>query len=130
MTDVERFPADSPGRPRSYSQAVRTGSLIVTAGHLGADPDGSAGIEDQTRTALTRLVETIERAGGRRETILRVNAYLASIEDFDAFDEVYRDIIGLETRPARTTVQIGRFKHPYLVEVDAIAIIDDAQPQP
>lgn len=125
MVEVERFAADPSDRPRSYSQAVRAGSLIVTAGHLGAAPGETAGIEDQTRTALTQLLATVERAGDDRETSLRINAYL---EDFEAFDEVYRDIIGLQ-RPARTTVQIGGFKPPYLVEVDAIALaIDEPSP--
>ncbi len=93
----------------------------MTAGHLGAESESSGGIEGQTRTALRDLLKTVERAGGTRETILRINAYLAEIDDFEAFDRVYRDLIGLAARPARTTVQIGGFKAPYLVEVDAIA---------
>jgi 2-iminobutanoate/2-iminopropanoate deaminase len=127
MAEIDRFAADPPGRVRSYSQAVRAGSLIITAGHLGAAPGESRGIEEQTRTALTQLLATVERAGGRADTILRINAYLATIDDFQAFDGVYREVIGLEKRPARTRVQIGGFKAPYLVEVDAIAAaLDDA----
>lgn len=121
MAEIQRFASDPPERPRSYSQAVRYGTLIITAGHLGTAPGEAATIEQQTRSALTQLLATVEQAGGSAETILRVNAYLATIDDFEAFDDVYRDVIGLEKRPTRTTVEIGCFKPPYLVEVDAIA---------
>jgi 2-iminobutanoate/2-iminopropanoate deaminase len=122
MIEIERFAADPPERPRSYSQAVRYGSLIITAGHLAAQPEGEASIVEQTRSALSQLLATVERAGGSGESILRINAYLATMDDFEAYDGVYREVIGLDERPTRTTVQIGGFKPPYLVEVDAIAV--------
>lgn len=129
MAEIERFAADPPKRPRSYSQAVRYGWLIVTAGHLGAAPEMEASIEEQTRSALTELLASVERAGGSAESILRINAYVATMDDFEVYDQVYREVIGLGKRPTRTTVQIGGFKPPYLVEVDAIAVALDEQPQ-
>jgi 2-iminobutanoate/2-iminopropanoate deaminase len=128
MVQIERFAADAPERPRSYSQAVRYGSLIITAGHLAAQPEIEVSIEEQTRSALRELLATVERAGGSAGSILRINAYLGTMDDFDAYDGVYREVIGLEERPTRTTVQIGGFKVPYLVEVDAIAVALDNSP--
>jgi len=125
MIHIERFVDDAPERRRSYSQAVRYGSLIVTAGHLGAQPGVEASIEEQTHRALTGLVATVERAGGSAASILRINGYLATMDDFAAYDRVYREVIGLEERPTRTTVQVGGFKPPCLVEVDAIAVALD-----
>jgi 2-iminobutanoate/2-iminopropanoate deaminase len=125
MTQIERFASDPPERPRSYSQAVRHGSLIITAGHLGTEPEIEASVEEQTRNALRQLLATVERSGGSAQSILRINAYLATMDDFEAYDRVYREVIGLDERPTRTTVQIGGFKSPYLVEVDAIAVAPD-----
>jgi len=106
----------------SYSQAVRGGDLIVTSGHLGAEPGGeSVPFAVQAERALTSLLETITTAGGSPGTILRINGYLADLDDFPAYNEVYRRIV-VAPRPARTTVQIARFFEPTLVEVDAIAL--------
>ena len=77
---------------------------------------------------MRELLATVERAGGSAGSILRINAYLGTMDDFDAYDGVYREVIGLEERPTRTTVQIGGFKVPYLVEVDAIAVALDNSP--
>lgn len=127
MHQIERFATDVPGRPRSYSQAIRYGSLIITAGHLTARPEVDVSIEDQTRNALRALLATVERAGGNAGSILRINAYLAAMDDFEAYDAVYREVIGLDERPTRTTVQVAGFKPPYLVEVDAIAVAVDSR---
>jgi len=78
MVQIERFAADAPERPRSYSQAVRYGSLIITAGHLAAQPEIEVSIEEQTRSALRELLATVERAGGSAGSILRINAYLGT----------------------------------------------------
>jgi 2-iminobutanoate/2-iminopropanoate deaminase len=110
------------GNPRSYSQAVRIGDMIFTAGQLGAEPGGDpVDFSTQTETALRRLITVVENAGGSLATILKVNCYLRSIDDFEEFDAIYRRTIPLEPKPARTTVQIGGFIGPLLIEIDAVA---------
>jgi 2-iminobutanoate/2-iminopropanoate deaminase len=111
------------GNPGSYSQSVRGGGVIVTCGQLGADPGGpDVPFEIQARTALERMVAAVEAAGGSAETIIKVNAYLQTLDDFPAFDAVYREVLRLDAMPARTTVEIARFFAPTLVEVDALAV--------
>ena len=108
----------------SYSQAIRVGDLIFTCGQLGADPAGPpVDFVTQAETALRRLVGAVEAAGGSVETIVKVNGYLASMDDFPAYDAAYRVIIGVAPKPVRTTVQIGGFVAPLLVEVDAVAVV-------
>jgi 2-iminobutanoate/2-iminopropanoate deaminase len=122
MTGLEHFQADW-GNPASYSQAVRAGNVIVTCGQLGAEPGGPpVAFETQAETALSRLLAVIEAAGGGVDTILRINCYLASMNDFPAYDRIYRSLIDVDPKPTRTTVQIGGFVAPLLVEVDAIAV--------
>jgi enamine deaminase RidA (YjgF/YER057c/UK114 family) len=111
------------GRPQSYSSAVSDGTTIYTAGQLGAVPGGPAvSFADQAEAVLTRLVQVIEAAGGGVETIVKVNAYLASMGDFAEYDEIYRRVINTSPMPARTTVQVGAFIPPLLIELDAIAL--------
>jgi 2-iminobutanoate/2-iminopropanoate deaminase len=119
---IEHFETDW-GNPSSYSQAVTDGNLIFVCGQLGvAAGDAPEPFEEQARTALRRLVGCVRQAGGDVDTILKVNGYLADMADFRVYDRIYREVIGVEPKPARTTVQIGGFEPPILVEVDAIAL--------
>ena len=119
---LEHFQAEW-GNRASYSAAVRAGDLIVTCGQLGAEPGGPpVDFATQAETALRRLVAVVEQAGGGVETILRINGYLASMNDFASYDRIYRQVIGVDPKPTRTTVQLGGFVAPLLVEVDAIAL--------
>ena len=115
------------GLPRSYSCAVSCAGMIFTSGHLGAEPGGDpVPFEAQARTALERVRATIAEAGGRANTIIKVNAYLATMSDFAEWDEIYRSMIPADGLPARTSVEIGGFVEPLLLEVDAIAFRDMA----
>lgn len=111
------------GNPTSYSAAVRAGDMIFTAGHIGV-PVGAEPMEfrAQAAEALRSPIAAVEAAGGGIETIIKVNGYLADLDDFPAYDEIYRSIVGIDPKPARTTVQIVRFPPPILVEVDAVAL--------
>lgn len=114
------------GNPSSYSQAVRGGALILTCGQLGAEAGGqSVPFEIQARTALERLLYVVEEAGGGVETILKVNGYLADLADFHAYDRIFRELMDVTPKPARTTVQIAAFPPPILLEVDALAMTRD-----
>jgi 2-iminobutanoate/2-iminopropanoate deaminase len=110
------------GNPRSYSQAVRLGDMIFTAGQLGPESGGApVDFSTQAETALRRLIAVVEDAGGSLETLLNVNCYLRTIADSEAFNAIYRRIISFEPKPARTTVQIGGIIDSLLIEVDAAA---------
>lgn len=114
------------GNPASYSQAVTDGNLIFVCGQLGVAPgDPPTPFEEQARTALGRLLISVERAGGSVETILKISGYLADLADFPVYDRVYRELVAVDPKPARTTVQIGAFAPPILIEVDAIALRRD-----
>jgi 2-iminobutanoate/2-iminopropanoate deaminase len=111
------------GNPGSYSQATCAGDLIFTCGQLGVAPgEPDTPFEVQARLALERMVAVVCEAGGSVETIVKVSGFLADLGDFPAYDRLYREIIGVNPKPARTTVQIAAFVAPILVEVDAIAL--------
>ena len=68
------------------------------------------------------LVAMFWAAGGGGESIVALGGRLPAIADFPVYDSLYREIIGVTPKPARTTVRIAVFVSPNLVEVDAIAI--------
>lgn len=111
-----------PGASPSYSAAVARGDLIVTSGHLGAEPGGApVPFGRQAERALDALTATVSRLGGSAETILKINAYLADMADFPEWDRIWRERLPLDPMPARTSVQVGGFIDPLLVELDCVA---------
>ncbi len=109
---------------RRYSSSVRHNGFIFTSGHLGtvsgAEPTSFA---EQLRVALEGVFAAVEALGGDRGTILKVNGYLAHLEDFPEYHRIYAEIFAGTPLPARTTVQIGGFQPPILVELDAVAAL-------
>lgn len=113
-------------RPPSerYSAATIGAGLIVTCGQTGvAARQDAVPIADQAERALRRLIAVVEEAGGRLDSILRINGYLADVGLFDAYDAAYRSVITTDPKPARTTVVVAAFKPPILVEVEALALV-------
>jgi len=122
--ELEHFQSEW-GDPERCSAAVRAGDLIWTCGQLGTVPGADAiDFATEVETALRQLLAVVEDAGGNLETIVKINAYIADIDDFPVYDRVYRAVIMRQPMPPRTTVQIGRFLPPIRVEVDAVAVVN------
>lgn len=114
---------DGVARPQApYSPVVVGGGLAYTAGQVGFDENGDlvpGGIEAQTRRALENLTSCLRAAGCGRTDVLKVNAYLADLADFEEFNAVYRGFFA-EPFPARTTVGVA-LPSGLLVEIEATA---------
>lgn len=109
-----------------YSHAARAGQLVFTCGLAPVDPETGTilgGVEEQTRRVLRHLELVLEEAGTSLENVVKVTAYLADIDEFAAYNEVYAEFFPENARPPRTTVQVGRFKGEMRVEIDAIAVV-------
>lgn len=110
-----------------YAQAIRVGNLVFTSGQIPLDPETgqlvSGGIEQQTQRVLENLKAVLEAAGTSLERVVRTTCFLANLDDFPAFNQVYARYFG-EHPPARTTVQAARLPAGALVEVDCIAVVE------
>jgi 2-iminobutanoate/2-iminopropanoate deaminase len=119
----DAFFPDDIARPRlPYSPVVRDGDRIYTAGQVAFDPSGvivPGGIAEQTAQVLRNLEACLRAAGASLGDVLKVNVFLADLADFDAFNDVYREMFD-EPYPARTTVQAG-LPQGILIEVEAVA---------
>ena len=84
-----------------------------------------AGIRAQTRQVIGNLAAVLEAAGMTLNDVVKVTAHLADLAMFDEFNLVYAKCFQ-PPYPARTTV--GSQLRGILVEVDAIAVQRDHQP--
>lgn len=111
----------------SYSPALKAGPWIFVSGQGPISPAGEVvdgDVETQVRLTLDNVQRLIEAAGGRMNQVVKCTCYLADINDFDAFDSVYRSYFPAPL-PARTTVEAGL--QGIKVEIDATAWLGDAE---
>jgi 2-iminobutanoate/2-iminopropanoate deaminase len=105
-----------------YSPVVVSGDTVYTAGQTGVDGDGKlveGGVAAQTRQTLENVRTCVEAAGCTLDDVVKVNAYLADLDDFPAYNEVYLDFFS-KPYPARTSVQAG-LPSGVLIEIEAVA---------
>ena len=117
--------AAAPGG--AYSQAMRVDNLVFVAGQGPFDPVTGAivgtSIEEQTEQTLANLEAILREAGCGLADLVKVNAYLHELGDFDRYDAIYRARVP-DPRPVRTTV--GAVLGGELIELDAVAAIPPA----
>jgi 2-iminobutanoate/2-iminopropanoate deaminase len=110
-----------PTPPLSPSRTV--GDLVFLSGIVPRDPLTGAtvtgDVTEQSHAVLSILRNNLIAAGSSLADVQRVGVYLADLDDFDAFNEVYRMYFS-EPFPARTA--IGAALRGIRVEVDAIAV--------
>jgi 2-iminobutanoate/2-iminopropanoate deaminase len=74
------------------SEAVRAGDFLFVSGMCGFDDNGSivkGGVGAETDRIMKDLIDVLARADTDLSRIAKVNVYLTSADDFDAFNAVY-----------------------------------------
>jgi 2-iminobutanoate/2-iminopropanoate deaminase len=126
MSKRELLVVPGIGNPQWYSGASRFGDLIWTAGQVPARADGSMpdDFAEQVTVTIDNLERTLAHAGASLDTLLKVNTYLASLDDFDAYNRIYAQRLGEHGLPPRTTVEVARFPAPMRIEIEAVAHVE------
>jgi 2-iminobutanoate/2-iminopropanoate deaminase len=111
-----------------YSQGIKAGDFVFTAGQAGVDPATGklveGGIGEQTRQVLKNIQAILEAAGTSLERVVKVGVFLQDMADFQAMNAVYAEFFPPDKNPpARTTVQAAKLPLGALVEIDAVALI-------
>ena len=131
MTTAVRTQVETNGAPGAigpYSQAIRSGELVFTAGQVGADPGSGAladGVAAQTDRALRNLAAVLDAAGSSLDRVVKTTIFLVDVADFATVNEVYASHFSAPY-PARSTVTVKALPKDALVEIEAIAIAPDA----
>jgi 2-iminobutanoate/2-iminopropanoate deaminase len=108
-----------------YSQAIRVGDFIYTAGQVPIVPatgDLIAGdIEAQTRQALNNLKAVLEAAGSGLDKVVKTTVFMTNLGDFARMNGVYAEFFPSQP-PARSTVQVAALPKGAMVEIECVAI--------
>ena len=125
---IKKISTNDAGQPGGwYSQAFKVGDIIYTAGVFGNDPESNQLVEPgniaaQTRQIMKNLKAILEAAGSDIEHIFKTLVFVADINKFAEFNEVYKEYFQNDP-PARSTIQVGKFNNGMEIEIEVIATV-------
>ena len=108
------------------------GRTVWVGGQIGWNGDQvfeTSDFGEQTRQALSNIVEVLREAGGRPEHIVRLTWYVTDKKEYLAslkgIGDAYRSVLGKHF-PAMTMVQVADLiEDEAKVEIEATAVIPD-----
>jgi 2-iminobutanoate/2-iminopropanoate deaminase len=109
-----------------YSQAVRAGGFLFVSGQIPLSPEGNlveGDIRAQTERVMENLKAILEAAGSGLHRVVQTTCFLADMEDFPAFNEVYARYFS-PPDPARATVAVKALPRGVRVEVACVALAE------
>ena len=122
VVESSRVPRIGP-----YSQAIRVGNLVFTAGQPGIDPASGVVVGDtfeaQARQALANLAAVLEDAGSRLARVVKVTCFVADAAAFPTLNALFAEFFP-DGPPVRST-PIVQLPRGLLFSIDAIAVVDD-----
>lgn len=113
----------APAAVGPYSQAVVSGGMVYTSGQIAINPATNTveatDIQAQTEQVMQNLGAVLDAAGSSFDRAVKTTCFLADMNDFAAFNEIYgKYFTGL---PARSCVAVKTLPKNVLVEVEVIA---------
>jgi 2-iminobutanoate/2-iminopropanoate deaminase len=122
---VETSEAPLPGG--HYSQAIVANGFVFVAGQLPIKPgtrnEIPAGIDAQTRQALSNVDAILRAASSSLDRVVSVTVYVTDIANWPEVNRVYAEVLG-KHRPARVVAVSPQLHFGSLVEIQAVAVTE------
>ncbi|KAM9876187.1 protein hmf1 [Verticillium dahliae] len=128
---VNVYTKDAPFHYALQSQAVKTPTAIYLSGSIPLTADGKfveGTIAEKTRQCILNLKAIVEEAGSSVEKIVKVNIFLADMDNFAEMNSEYEK--WFSHKPARSCVAVKTLPKNVDVEIEAIALPADTQSHP
>ena len=119
----------APSAIGPYSQAIVSGGLVFTSGQIPIDPSSGkiaeGGIEEQARQALENISAVLTASGCGLDDVVKTTCFLKNMSDFAIFNSVYEKYF--TGKPARSCVEVSALPKGALVEIEAIASMENSK---
>lgn len=116
--------ADAPPAIGPYSQAIKAGGFLFTAGQVALVRDSGklaeGGIEAQTEQVIKNLQAVLAAQKLDLSAVVKTTVFLSDMSNFAKMNEVYGKYFK-SNPPARSTVEVSKLPKDGLVEIEVVA---------
>ncbi len=116
----------APAAIGPYVQAKIVGDFLFASGQVPLSPETGevvgTTIQEQTEQVLKNIAAILTEAGTDFDHVVKTTCFLADMNDFVPFNEVYATAFSAEF-PARSAVEVARLPRDVKVEVEVIAYL-------
>ncbi len=113
----------APAAIGPYSQGIITGNLLFASGQIPINPANGeiegTDIVAQAEQVMKNIGALLDAAGTDYTRVVKTSCFLADMNDFAAFNEVYAKYF--TEKPARSCVAVKTLPKNVLCEVEVIA---------
>lgn len=117
------YTENAPAAIGPYSQGIVSGGFAFTSGQIPVDPKTGeitgADVTAQAEQVMANLGAVLQAAGSDFSRVVKATCFLASMDDFAAFNAVYGKY--MTGKPARSCVAVKTLPKNVLCEVECIA---------
>lgn len=115
---------NAPAAIGPYSQGMVTGNLVFCSGQIPVVPatgEIPEGITAQAEQSCKNVGAVLAAAGCGYENVVKTTCFIADMNDFAAFNEVYAKYF--VSKPARSCCAVKTLPKNVLCEIEAIAVL-------
>ncbi|WP_157931385.1 Rid family hydrolase [Mycobacteroides abscessus] len=125
---IKRLAQDDPWEVAyGYTKAVTAGPWVLVSGHTSFDAEDTVG---QARAAFRDVLATAQRAGAKREHVVRTRIFYTDAEHTDAIAATFKEVFGSDHPPAATMVRVAGLMLPqFKVEIELEAYLGGITPE-
>lgn len=117
--------SNAPAAIGPYSQGIIAGDFLYSSGQIALDPATGEVVGQDIKTQATQVMKNLAAILKEAETdfnkVVKTTCFLADMNDFAAFNEVYGAYF--TGKPARSCVAVKTLPKNVLCEVEVIAYL-------
>ncbi len=134
MTKQAVTTTGAPQPAHTFSQGVRKGPLLQVSGQGPVDPESNeylfpGDVATQTTRTLQNVEAILTAGGATFDDVVMLRVFLTTRDDFAAMNDAYGEYLTTRVAsgilPSRTTVMVELPRPEMLVEIDALAVVED-----
>jgi enamine deaminase RidA (YjgF/YER057c/UK114 family) len=112
-----------------YSRAIRIGNQVEISGTVAVNDQnevqGEGNVYEQTKYILKKIISYVEKAGGKKEDIIRTRIFVVDISKWEEIGRAHGEFFA-DVRPVTSMIEIkSLISKEYLVEIEASALIPE-----
>jgi len=121
---------DMPKSNLPFNHVVKAGNTLYLTSQLSCNLITGeilvGSIQEQTRNAMENIKYLLENANSSIKNIVDVTVYIKNLDNFHAFNDIYKEYFISGEEPARVVVKAESPLENIDVEIKVIALTNDA----